>query len=195
MVNITFIIGSTRPQRFGPTAAAWLNEIATAYAGKARFEIVDLKEVNLPLFDEPLPPLMDQYTHSHTKDWAKLIDQADGFVMITPEYNHSMPAALKNAIDFLSKEWRYKPVAFLSYGAEAGGTRAVEHLRPVAGLLDMFDISEHVTMPSYYNHLDDAKHFLATEQQVQSAKAMLERLIFWAEHMKPAREALAAPNM
>ena len=96
----------------------------------ADFELIDIVYYNLPLLDEPIPPLMGQYTKDHTKRWAAKINSFDAFVFVTAEYNHGIPGALKNAIDFLLKEWNNKVAGFVSYGS-AGGVRAVEQLRLV----------------------------------------------------------------
>ena len=194
MVNIKYIIGSTRPNRFGPKPAAWLMELAENYKDKATFELIDLKEVNLPFLDEPQPPAMGNYAQDHTKAWAKRIDEADGFVFVTPEYNHSTSPALKNAIDFLGREWANKPVALVGYGSDAGGARAIEHLRNVVAWLSMFSLREHVIIPQYWEQLDDQGNFVPTEKQTEGAKRMLESLIFWAEQMQRARTDLAAKN-
>ena len=188
MVYIKFIIGSTRPNRFGPKPATWLMELAKDYKDQASFELVDLKEVDLPFLDEPQPPAMGNYQNEHTKNWASLVDQADGFLFITPEYNHSVAPALKNAIDFVGSEWRAKPAAFVGYGAEAGGTRAIEHLRNVVAWLGMYDLSEHVIIPNYWEQLDAQGNFTPTERQTASAKRMLKELIFWAEQMQRSRK-------
>lgn len=189
MVHIKFIIGSVRPNRFGPKPAAWLLEIAKQFEDRATFEIVDLKELQLPFLDEPQPPAAGNYVQEHTKAWSKDIDKADGIVFVTAEYNHSIPPALKNAIDFLGKEWDAKPAAFVGYGAEAGGARAIEHLRGVVSWLGMYDLKEHITIPNYWAQQDTSGNFIPTEQQNAKAKKLLERLIFWAEHMKAARGA------
>src|SRR3982751_690671 len=129
MMRIGIIIGSTRPNRNGEAVGKWVHEIARRRSD-AEFELIDLKDFNLPLLDEPVPPSMGQYQHEHTKVWAAKIGSFDGFVFVTPEYNHGTSGALKNAIDFLFKEWNNKAAGFVSYGS-AGGARAVEHLRQV----------------------------------------------------------------
>src|SRR5206468_9617038 len=106
---------------------------------------IDLKEYSLPLLDEPVPPSMGQYSKPHTKTWAAKIAGFDGFVFVTPEYNHGTSAALKNAIDFLYKEWNNKAAGFVSYGG-AGGARAVEHLRLVMGELQVADVRAQVML-------------------------------------------------
>lgn len=191
MVNIKIILGSIRPGRFGVQPAEWIKKISESYADTATFELIDLKEISLPFLDEAVPASYDQYANDHTKAWAKVIGEADGFVFVTSEYNHSIAPSLKNAIDFLYKEWNYKPVAFLGYGADAGGARAIEHLRGVAGWIKMYDISEHLLLREYYLNQDENGAYTFSDDQEKKAKAMLDQLVFWAETMKPAREQLA----
>src|SRR4029077_5559029 len=127
MIRIAIIIGSTRPGRNGEAVAKWVYKIAQKRTD-AEFELVDIKDFNLPLLDEAVPPVMGQYSKPHTKTWAAKIGSFDAYVFVTPEYNHGTSGALKNAIDFLFAEWNNKAAGFVSYGS-AGGARAVEHLR------------------------------------------------------------------
>lgn len=189
MGKILIITGSTRPGRFNVQPANWINEIASK-RDDAEYELIDIADFNLPLLDEPTPPMMRQYTKDHTKNWSKVIDEADGFIIVAPEYNHSVPGSLKNAIDFLHHEWNYKPVGFVSYGSAAGGARAVEHLRGIAGELKMYDVRDQVLISNYWNQLDEEGTFSATDEQTKSAEAMLEQVAFWANHMAPARDSL-----
>src|SRR5436190_9144458 len=129
MLKIAVIIGSTRPGRVGESVAKWAFEL-TKKRTEAEFELVDIKKFNLPLLDEPVPPSMGQYSKEHTKIWAAKINSFDGYVVVTPEYNHGICGSLKNAIDFVYREWNNKAAGFVSYGS-AGGVRAVEHLRIV----------------------------------------------------------------
>ena len=129
MFRIAIIIGSTRPGRNGEAVAKWVYKIAQQRS-EAEFELVDIKDFNLPLLDEPVPPIMGQYSKPHTKEWAAKIGSFDGYVFVTPEYNHGISGALKNAIDFLFAEWNNKAAGFVSYGG-IGGARAVEQLRLV----------------------------------------------------------------
>src|SRR5437899_5262432 len=129
MVRIGIILGSTRPGRHGEAVAKWVYEIAHKRSD-AEFELVDIKDFNLPLLDEPVPPSLGQYSKEHTKAWAAKIDSFDGYVFVTPEYNHGICGALKNAIDFLFREWNNKAAGFGGYGS-AGGVRAAEDLRLV----------------------------------------------------------------
>src|SRR3989442_871962 len=129
MINVGIIVGSTRPGRKADAVARWVYEIAKKRSD-ATFEVVDIADFNLPLLDEAIPPMMGQYSRPHTKTWAAKIAGFDAFVFVTPEYNHSTSGALKNAIDYLFREWHNKAAGFVSYGS-AGGARAVEHLRLV----------------------------------------------------------------
>lgn len=123
------VIGSTRPGRVGGAIAQWFYDLARAYEG-FDVELVDLAEVNLPLFDEPQHPRRQQYLHEHTKRWSAIVHRADAVVFVIPEYNHGMNAAIKNAVDFLYVEWRYKPFGIVSYGGGARGLRAAQALKP-----------------------------------------------------------------
>lgn len=190
MVTIKIIIGSTRPNRFAPQPAAWLLQVAQAYKDIAKVEVVDLVDINLPLLDEPQLPSV-AIKNEHTLKWSKIISEADGFVFISPEYNHSYSPSLKNAIDFLSNEWTHKPVAFVSYGSLAGGTRGVEHLRSSLSWLKMYDLSDQISLPEYYMNLDEDGKFKFNERHENTAHKLLESVIFWAEKMKDARKELS----
>ena len=191
MSLVKIIVGSTRPGRFGLQPAEWLMQLAKEHP-ETTFELIDLQEINLPFLDEPQPAISGVYENEHTKAWAKLIDEADGFIIVSGEYNHTITPALINAIDFLASEWRHKPVAFVSYGANAGGTRAVEHLRDVAGQLGKYDLSETIAIPNYRTQVDDQGNFAADDTQVAAAHKVLKNAGFWAEVFKAAREKLAA---
>jgi len=189
MSVIKVILGSTRPNRFGIQPANWVMELSKQYKN-ARFELVDLAKIDLPMLDEPAPAAMRKYTKEHTKAWASIINEADGFIFVTAEYNYSIPAALKNAIDFVSHEWYYKPAAFVSYGSDAGGARAVEHLRGLSGWLRMYDLREHLHIPNYWTQVDEKGMFQPTSEQADTVKTLLESIVFWADRLKPVREEL-----
>lgn len=142
MTRIAIIIGSTRPGRNGESVARWVLEHAAQRDG-AEYELVDLAEWNLPHLDEPMPAAMGQYANDHTKAWAAKIAEFDGYLFVTPEYNHSTSGALKNAIDFVGAEWYNKAAGFVSYGV-FGGARAVEHLRLVLSQLQVATVSAFV---------------------------------------------------
>jgi NAD(P)H-dependent FMN reductase len=126
-VKIGIIVGSTRPGRHARAVADWVLGQTSGRPG-AGYEIIDLADYPLPHLDEPMPPSYGQYQHDHTKAWASTIGGYDGFIFVTPEYNHSTSGVLKNAIDYLYAEWNNKAAAFVSYGS-LGGARAIEHLR------------------------------------------------------------------
>ncbi len=186
MAHIKIIIGSMRPGRFGNKPAKWIHELTKEYTDNT-FELIDLKEVNLPLLDESIPPIAGQYEHEHTKQWAAKIKEADGFIFITPEYNHGAPASLKNAIDFAGQEWAHKPAAFVSYGADAGGARAVEHLRLNLIQLAAFPIKDQVTIVNYFTLIDENGEFMPTKGQEETAKKMLAEISFWSNELAVIR--------
>lgn len=191
MTKIKIILGTTRPERFGEQPANWILNLAKEQGG-AEFELVDLRAVNLPLFDEPVPPAMGaEPAGDHTKEWASIVDEADGFIIVTGEYDHTIPAALTNAIQYLAKEWANKPVAYVGYGAAAGGARAIEHLRQMDGQLSQFDISEHVTIPNYWSQMDEQGAWTPNDHQLSDAKKMIETIVFWTDVFKDARAKLA----
>ena len=144
MLKLAVIIGSTRPGRVGEEVARWVHELAQR-RGDAESELVDIGQYNLPLLDEPVPPSQGKYSKEHTKKWAAKIASFDGFVFVTPEYNHSIPGVLKNAIDFLYAEWNNKAAGFVGYGS-AGGVRAVEHLRLVMAEVQVATVRNQVTL-------------------------------------------------
>lgn len=173
--TLAVIIGSTRPGRIGAPIGQWFAEVAVAHGG-FDVELVDLAQVALPLFDEPNHPRLAQYEHDHTKRWAGIVSNADAFVLVTPEYNHSFPATLKNAIDYLHNEWHHKPVGFVSYGGISGGIRAVESLIPVVTALRMTPVVEGVVLPFPFGRFDDEGRFTGDADNVAAAGAMLDQL-------------------
>jgi NAD(P)H-dependent FMN reductase len=185
MLKIAVILGSTRPGRNGEAVAKWAYDIARKRTD-AQFELIDLKEVNLPLLDEPVPPSMGQYSKPHTKAWAARIDSFDGFVFVTPEYNHGTSAALKNAIDFLYKEWNNKAAGFVSYGS-AGGARAVEHLRLVMGELQVADVRAQVLL-SLFSDFENFSVFKPHARHEASVNAMLEQVVAWSGALQALRK-------
>jgi NAD(P)H-dependent FMN reductase len=185
MTRIAIIVGSTRPGRNGEAVAKWVFEKAQARGG-AEFELIDIADFDLPLLDEPVPPSQGQYSKPHTKRWAEVIASFDGFVFVTPEYNHGTSGALKNAIDFLYAEWNNKAAAFVSYGS-AGGVRAVEHLRLVMAELQVADVRSQVAL-SLFTDFENFKTFKPGQQHEGAMGGMFDQLIAWAEAMKGVRE-------
>ncbi len=190
MIKIKILTGSNRPGRFNIQPAQWIQEIAKQRKD-IELEFIDLQEINLPFLDEPVTPMMHQYSKQHTKDWSAKIDEADGFIFVTPEYNHSFSAVLKNAIDYLLYEWNYKPVGFVSYGS-AGGSRAIEHLTGVAREVSLFPLRASVMLFSYWNNLDENGKYKFSEAEVSAANTLLDSLVYWATAMKEPREKLKA---
>lgn len=132
------------PNRRGEQVADWVHVMASQRR-EAEFELVDLRDFSLPHLDEPEPAVLGQYQNDHTKAWSEKVACFDGFVMVTPEYNHGSPGVLKNAIDFRYNEWNNKAVGSVSYGG-TGGTRAVEQLRLTCGAVMMADIAQQVAL-------------------------------------------------
>lgn len=186
MINLKIIIASTRPHRKGPAVAAWIKEICEQHE-ECSVEMLDLAEINLPFLDEPKHPRFKDYIHDHTKAWSKTIDGADAIIVVTPEYNHGYPAPLKNALDFLYQEWNYKPVAFVSYGGVAGGTRSVQQLKQVVAAQKMIAVTEAVHIPFFTKHINDEKIFVGDDVLNKSAQTMLVELLKWANHLKLLR--------
>ena len=188
MTRIGIILGSTRPGRNGEQVARWVLEQAR-HRTDATFELIDLLDYPLPHLDEALPPSMGQYQNTHTLDWAAKIASYDGFVMVTPEYNHSTSGVLKNAIDYLFAEWNNKAVGFVAYGA-VGGARAIEHLRLVAGELKMADVRTGVAL-SLFTDFEDFSRINPGPHQLQALTTMLDELLAWSAALAPLREPLA----
>lgn len=183
MIKVAIIIGSTRPGRKGEAVGQWVYRSAQQRKDAA-FELVDLRDFNLPLLDEPVPPLMHQYSKPHTKAWAAKIDSFDAFVFVTPEYNHATCGALKNAIDFLYREWNNKAAGFVGYGS-AGGTRAVENLRLIMGEVQVADVREQVALSLFTDFKDDT--FQPDPKHEKSLNAVFDQVIAWGEALKPLR--------
>lgn len=185
MTKIAIIIGSTRPGRNGEAVANWVYEISKKRTD-AEFELVDIADYNLPLLDEPYPAMMHQYTKDHTKAWSAKISEFDGFIFVTPEYNHSTSGALKNAIDYLSLEWNNKAAGFVSYGS-AGGVRAVEHLRLIAGELQMADVRSQVTL-SLFTDFVNMSEFKPAGLHETTVVSLFDQVIAWSNALKTLRK-------
>jgi NAD(P)H-dependent FMN reductase len=185
-LNIKVIVGSTRPNRFSEQPAAWIFDKARARK-ELSVDLLDLRDYPLPFFEEPMPPGLakDGYTHPVVTRWRDKIREADGFIIVTPEYNHGYPAVLKNALDYVYYAWSRKPVAFVSYGGLGGG-RCVEQLRGVAIELDMAPIRFAVHMVNFWALLDQNGR-IKTESFEASGDALLEHLTWWARALKTAR--------
>jgi NAD(P)H-dependent FMN reductase len=188
MTRIGIILGSTRPGRNGEQVAKWVYDIASRRSD-AEFELVDLRDYPLPHLDEPLPPSMGQYQNEHTKAWADKIASFDGFIMVTPEYNHSTSGVLKNAIDYLYNEWNNKAVGFVSYGG-VGGARATEHLRLIAGELQMADVRQQVAL-SLLTEFENFSVLKPSDFNVAALDKCLDQVVAWSAALAPLRQSVA----
>jgi NAD(P)H-dependent FMN reductase len=188
VTRIGIILGSTRPNRNGEQVAKWVYDIASRRSD-AEYELVDLRDYPLPHLDEPLPPSMGQYQNDHTKAWADKIASFDGFVIVTPEYNHSTSGVLKNAIDYLYAEWNNKAVGFVSYGG-VGGARAAEHLRLVAGELQMADVRQQVAL-SLLTEFENFSVFKPGDYNLAALDTLLDQVVAWSNALAPLRQPAA----
>lgn len=188
-MKIKIILASVRQGRFGDKPAAWLLEQAKQRTD-AEFELLDLKDYQLPIFAEANLPSQANgvYVSPDVSRWAAKIAEADGFIVVTPEYNHGYPASLKNNIDYLYQEWNKKAIAFVSYGG-AGGARGVEQLRQVAVELQMAPtrFAIHIMNPWTLTEADGSLKPGALDSYAPSAQHLLEHLIWWTEALAKAR--------
>jgi NAD(P)H-dependent FMN reductase len=188
MARIAIIIGSSRPGRRSPHVARWVNGVA-ASTGLATFDMVDLADYPLPFLDEPAPAAMGSYAHEHTRRWSELISTYDGYVFVTPEYNHSIPAVLKNSIDYLYAEWADKAVGFVTYGL-LGGQRAAEHLRLVVAELKMADVRTQVALSLRDDFLtvDSTDTLTPPGHQEMLLRRLLGEVVQWSDALRPLRQ-------
>lgn len=188
MLQIAIILGSTRPGRRGDPVARWVLQQANALQrADLQFELVDIATYNLPLLDEAVPPSQGRYEHAHTRVWADSIARFDGFIFVTPEYNHGTSGALKNALDYLYAEWNDKAAGFVSYGS-AGGTRAVEQLRLVMAELQIADVRAQVAL-SLFTDFENFTTFRPAAHHEKSLVALVDQLAAWAGALKSVRAA------
>jgi NAD(P)H-dependent FMN reductase len=184
VTRIGVILGSTRPGRRGEQVAAWVLEVASKRTD-ADFELIDLIDFPLPHLDEPMPPSMGQYQNPHTLEWAATIAQFDGFIFVTPEYNHSTSGVLKNAIDYLYAEWNNKAMGVVSYGV-VGGARAAEHLRLIAGELQMADVRTNVAL-SLFADFQNFTDLAPGGHQEPALDSLIGEVLAWSGALAPLR--------
>jgi NAD(P)H-dependent FMN reductase len=197
MLKLEIIIASTRPGRVGLPVGLWFYNHARQH-GAFEVSLADLAIINLPFLDEPKHPRFQDYQHQHTKDWSARIDAADAIAIVTAEYNYGPPAPLVNAIDYLNREWAYKPVGFVSYGGVSGGTRSVQVTRQMAAGVRMLPIYESVNIPFVAGMIEgegDARHFNAPPVQAKAADAMLDELHKLAQVLQPLYLRRPEPSM
>ncbi|ADO71299.1 NADPH-dependent FMN reductase [Stigmatella aurantiaca] len=185
MIKVAIVIGSTRPGRKAADVAQWVYGIAQKRSD-AEFELVDIQDFNLPLLDEPVPPSLGKYSQAHTQAWSAKIEPFDAYVFVTPEYNHGPSGALKNAIDYLYREWNNKAAGFVGYGS-AGGTRAVEQLRLVMGELQVADVRAQVSL-SLATDFENYTVFKPAARHEASVNTVLDQVIAWGGALKTLRK-------
>ena len=186
MINLKIITASTRPERKGIHVSQWVIESAKSNPS-FQVEHFDLKEVNLPFLDEPHHPRFHNYTKQHTKDWSNKISGGDAYVFVIPEYNYGYTAPLKNAIDFLFREWAYKVAGIVSYGGVAGGTRATQMFKQVLTTLKMVPVTESLPIPFFSSHIKDDV-FVPTEVLNNGLHDMFQEMIKVDKGLRVIRE-------
>lgn len=184
MTKIAIILGSTRPGRNGKQVADWVLAQA-AQRDDADFELVDLADYVLPHLDEPMSAMSGQYSNGHTRRWSEKIAQFDGYIFVTPEYNHSTSGVLKNAIDYLYTEWNNKAAALVGYGG-VGGARAIEHLRLVLAELQVATVRQTLTL-SLMTEFENFATFTPGPQQSVHLGILFDQLVAWSEALQDAR--------
>jgi NAD(P)H-dependent FMN reductase len=185
MLKIAIVVGSTRPGRKGEAVARWAYDIARKRTD-ADFALLDLATFELPLLDEPMPAQFGSYEHPHTKRWSGAIASFDGFVFVTPEYNHGTSGALKNAIDFLFHEWSDKAAGFIGYGYSLGA-RAIENLRLVMASLQVATVRPQVGL-SLFTDFERTTVFKPAQQQEKSLNGVLDHVVAWSGALKVLRK-------
>ena len=184
-MKLTVILASVRDGRGGEAIARWFITRAKEHA-KFDVELADLKELNLPILDEPHHPRLKKYVHDSTKRWSEIVGGSDAFVFVTPEYNYTIPPALVNALDTVYHEWTYKPVAFVSYGGISGGMRAVQTEKLMVTGFKMMPMVEAVNIPLYTQLVENGV-FKSNETHDKAVPVMLDELLRWSEALKTLR--------
>lgn len=187
--KIAIIISSTRQTRFGEKPAQWVYEIA-AQRNDMEVELLDLRDYPMPFFDEVASNAWAPSTNEVAQRWQQKVAEFDGYLFITAEYNRSIPAVLKNAIDYAYPEWNRKAASFVGYGS-VGGARAVEHLRQICVELQMAPTRTgvHIQGADFMAVWQQGKNLTEIEYLQTNAKNMLDELAWWTKALKTAREA------
>lgn len=182
--KIAVILGSTRPGRNGQAVADWVLERAKSRTD-ADYELIDLADHPLPHLDEPVPPSRGRYSNDHAKAWAATIAAYDGYVFVTPEYNHSIPGVLKNALDYVYAEWNNKAAGFASYGT-VGGVRAVEQLRMICSALQIAHVHQQVSF-SLFTDFQDLTEFAPSARHEASVVTLFDEVESWSRALATVR--------
>jgi NAD(P)H-dependent FMN reductase len=186
LLKLQTIICSTRPGRVGPSVAVWFNDLVKEH-GKFEAVLIDLVDFNLPVLDEPNHPVTQKYLHEHTKAWSASVAAADAYAFVTPEYNYGPTPALVNAMNYVYREWNYKPCGFVSYGGLSGGVRAVQASKLQVTAVKMMPMAEGVAVPMVAGMIDGKRVFTPNDLITKAATQMLDELHRWAEALKPMR--------
>jgi len=184
-LEVAVIPGSTRPGRRSDLVARWVVDQIGDREDVA-VELVDIADFDLPLLDEARPAISGDYEHAHTRAWAERIGSFDAFVFVTPEYNHSVPGALKNAIDFLYAEWTDKAAGFVSYGIDAAGARAVEHLRLILAEVQVAGVRSHVAL-SLNDDFEDFSTPAPRPHQCEKLTTLVDQVVAWGSALRTVR--------
>lgn len=187
-LKLKIIIGSTRPGRVGPTIAKWVEDAAIKH-GKFDVDVVDLADLKLPLLDEAAHPMARNYEHEHSKRWSAIVDEADAFVFVTPEYDYFAPASLVNAIQTVLKEWGYKAAGVVSYGGISGGLRSAQSLRQLLGNVNVHALPQVVPVPMFPQFIGDDGVFRGNDAMNDGLNGQFEELFKWAGALKTLRNA------
>ena len=185
MLKLKIIVASTRPSRKGPAVAQWILDTAKAH-GAFEVELLDLAAINLPMMDEAEHPRFRKYEHAHTKAWSAMIDSADAFIFVMPEYNFGYTAPLKNAIDYLFQEWSNKPLGLVSYGGVSGGLRATQVLKPVLTAVKL-TVAGELPIPFFTQFIGEVGTFTPNDKLVKGAEGMFGGIERWAKVLGPMR--------
>lgn len=186
MINLKIITSTTREGSTGIVIAEWIAGLAKKHT-EYKVNLLDLAKINLPFMNEPKHPRLQQYKHEHTKQWSNIINEADAYIIVLGEYNYGFPAPIKNALDYLFNEWKYKPVAFVSYGGVSAGLRSTQMLKQVVTTLSMMPVPEQVNIPFHSRLIDEQRIFHPDEAIIKSAETMLTQLHKWSEALKSMR--------
>jgi NAD(P)H-dependent FMN reductase len=186
MYNLKIITATVRPGRKGPIITKWIAERATQQ-GSFNVEILDLKEINLPLMDELNHPMLKKYEHDHTKAWSAKIDEADAFIFVTAEYDYNYPAPLRNALEYLSHEWMYKAAGIVSYGGVSAGTRASNSLRSDLSVFQMVSVGPQVNIPFFTQFIKEDV-LVPNDTMEKAAVNLLKELVRWTKGLKIIKE-------
>lgn len=189
MIKIGIITGSIRDVRVNAQVAEYFKKVAESKnMADVTFEIVDIKDYQLPIFNEALPPAManKQYDNEDVQTWSNKIDELDGYIFITPEYNKSISSALKNNIDYLGSEWHHKSAGIVGYGSTLG-IAAINSLRGILANFKLADVTPHGAF-SIFTDFENMQTFTPAEVHTPTIHAVIDDVVDWARAMKTVRE-------